>query len=136
MKIDTNKLVAVKINNQSEKLAALYHLSAVTGFPIRPKVLQETLEGISVTHYPYVYIRGDEVTANTGRFDSITEPKTILEFTDLNKFAEVAFIAESYKVKLNSEYSAIVEKDTVKVGCQTFPYSAILEIVAAHDKLI
>jgi len=39
------------------------------------------------------------------------------------------------EVKLNSEYSAIVSKDTIKVGCQTIPYEAVKEIVKAHDSL-
>jgi len=39
------------------------------------------------------------------------------------------------EVKLNGNYAAIVSKDDVKVGCQTFPYDVIKEIVKAHDSI-
>jgi len=40
------------------------------------------------------------------------------------------------KVVLNDTYTAEVSEKEVKVGCQTFPYSVIKKIVAAHDKLV
>lgn len=38
-------------------------------------------------------------------------------------------------IPLNSEYTAEVSKETVKVGCQTIPWSKIEEIVEAHTEL-
>ena len=43
---------------------------------------------------------------------------------------------ESIKVKLNSEYEAVVSKNEVKVGCQTFPISIIQDLVNAKDELL
>ena len=40
-------------------------------------------------------------------------------------------ISVPIKIKLNSDYSAVVSKDDVKVGCQTFPHSVIEEMYAA-----
>jgi hypothetical protein len=38
-------------------------------------------------------------------------------------------------VKLNDNYSAEVSRDTVKVGCQTFPASKIAELAEALEKV-
>lgn len=48
---------------------------------------------------------------------------------------EVPIKPKTVVVPLNDEYKAIVRKDTVEVGCQTFPYSKIEEIIAAHKEL-
>lgn len=38
-------------------------------------------------------------------------------------------------VKLNDSYSAVVSKDTVKVGCQTFPIDILKKLQTAADSL-
>lgn len=48
---------------------------------------------------------------------------------------EVPLKPTEIKVRLNTEYSANVRKDQVTVGCQTFPFSKIEEIIAAHKEL-
>lgn len=42
---------------------------------------------------------------------------------------------EDKKVVLNSEHTAVVTKDSVTVGCQVIPMSAVREIVEAADKM-
>ena len=42
---------------------------------------------------------------------------------------------EEIKVELNSEYTAIVTKEGVKVGCQSFPTSKIRELAKALDEV-
>ncbi len=39
------------------------------------------------------------------------------------------------EVKLNDEYTAVVTKDTIVVGCQTFPISALTALNEAVNKL-
>ncbi len=39
------------------------------------------------------------------------------------------------EVKLNSQYTAVVSKTEIKVGCQTFPVSILKELQSAVDKL-
>lgn len=39
-------------------------------------------------------------------------------------------------VELNSTYTAKVTKDTIEVGCQTFPISILDELIAAHESII
>jgi hypothetical protein len=48
-------------------------------------------------------------------------------------FSEIEEI--SNKVVLNDEYSAIIENDVVKVGCQTIPIDKVEEILKTHKKL-
>jgi hypothetical protein len=37
-------------------------------------------------------------------------------------------------IKLNSEYTALVSTENVKVGCQTFDFNAVLDLAAAVKK--
>ncbi len=39
------------------------------------------------------------------------------------------------RVVLNNEYTALISKDVVNVGCQKIPYDKVLEIVSAHKSL-
>jgi len=43
-------------------------------------------------------------------------------------------IPQSYDVKLNHEYTATITKDTIKVGCQTFPISILDKLQDARKK--
>jgi len=51
------------------------------------------------------------------------------------EFIEAVKKKREVSVKLNSEYSAIVTKENVKVGCQTFTHEVILEVAEAIKKL-
>jgi hypothetical protein len=42
---------------------------------------------------------------------------------------------EEVEVRLKNNYSAIVSKDTIKVGCQTFPSSILEELMTAYKSL-
>lgn len=39
------------------------------------------------------------------------------------------------EVKLNSEYTAIVSKKEIKVGCQTFPIDILDKLCEARDSV-
>lgn len=52
---------------------------------------------------------------------------TFDKFLSLKKELEI-------EIKLNDEYTAIISKDNVKVGCQTFPLSVIQELYNALKK--
>ena len=49
--------------------------------------------------------------------------------------ADSVSVIESVIVKLNNKYTAVVEKDKIKVDCQYFPISVIDELVNARDSL-
>jgi hypothetical protein len=41
----------------------------------------------------------------------------------------------SIEIQLNDSYTAVVSKDTVKVGCQEFPVSKLKELIEAHSSI-
>lgn len=78
-------------------------------------------------NYPWVVIRKDEKYVG-GNYGPDKRYKT-LDFNELfNLFAEI-----KVEVKLNDNHSAIVNKNGIVVGCQTFPLSIIDELVKARD---
>lgn len=54
---------------------------------------------------------------------------------DFNQLFSI-FLPKTETVKLNDSYIAEVTKDSVKVGCQTFPISIIDALVAARNKTL
>lgn len=42
---------------------------------------------------------------------------------------------QTVDVKLNDSHKAVVSRDSIKVGCQTFPISVLDELVKARDSL-
>jgi hypothetical protein len=71
------------------------------------------------------------------RLDSGSKEVSLKEFIlkAASSAKDVEIKPSEIKVPLNSEYDAKVRKDTVTVGCQTFPYSKIEEILEAHKSL-
>jgi len=124
------KKVAIKVNNQVEKLAALTILSNLTGIPIGPKALTETMEGNGVSAYPYVIF---DVNVISGR--RTLEDRKEFSLAEVSNLKDYLKNGDSVEVVLNDSYTAIVSKDTVKVGCQTFPITVLKALVAAHKKL-
>jgi len=53
----------------------------------------------------------------------------------LAEFLDYAAADKPPTVVINDEYTATIDKDSITVGCQTIPWSKVLEIVAAHDAL-
>ena len=47
----------------------------------------------------------------------------------------VELVPEFYELKLNASYTAIVTKETIKVGCQTFPITILKQLQELHNKL-
>lgn len=124
--------IRIKINNQAEKLAALYFLAAKSGCKISDIVLKNTLANNSlVMQHPYVYISGEIVTATCS---DVGHDITIVKFSDLKNFD--SYLALKFvEVVLNKEHTAKVYKDKVVVGCQSFPISVLEELYKAKLSL-
>ena len=52
----------------------------------------------------------------------------------LEEFVDLMAVPESQKVKLNNQYTAIVTKDKIVVGCQQFDVSILEELNKAANK--
>lgn len=79
--------------------------------------------------YPYVKWNGMHLTQCQQILPEDNRPvDSAVEFVGL-------FIKEAKTITLNSCYEATINYDdqTVKVGCQTFPFSKIRELAAALD---
>ena len=72
-------------------------------------------------------------------FANISDDHTNYEYVSLEKMFEL-LASNPYvpvEVKLNSEYTAIIQEDgSVNVGCQSFPYSVIVNLVREMEKVI
>lgn len=72
--------------------------------------------------YPVVIIRNDVKDIGfTGDNANYNWPEDSVEIIDFIYSAPKA-------VKLNDEYTALITKEGVKVGCQTIPFSAVAEL--------
>lgn len=121
--------IRIKINNQAEKLAALYFLAAKSGCKISDIVLKNTLNNnYYIKECPYVYVCGDIITA-AAQEDGVT-----VEFSDLKNF-DSYLKPQFVEVALNQEHTAKVYKNKIVVGCQTFPVSVADALVAAVKQI-
>lgn len=84
----------------------------------------------------YKVITTEEFKHFTIRYIKIHENSIRLYNIDDNfiHYSSVVTPPESITVELNKEYKAIVTKDTIQVGCQTFPISIIDELVKARKQ--
>ena len=76
-------------------------------------------------HYKF---GGDKIIRNSTNINVLSLDEFALKMMGLGK-------PTSYKVKLNDNHEAVVTKDSIKVGCQTFPHSIVEELKAAIEKL-
>jgi len=90
--------------------------------------------------FPHSYIFGNpnqtgfQFPNYDGHFDWSSTPEGKTEVS-IDEFLALLEKPNTISIKLNDQYMAEVSKDMVKVGCQTFPFSKIEEIVEAHAKL-
>jgi len=75
---------------------------------------------------------GDEWTY----FDTVYNSNVYTVYHPLNDWAIWSVVTHSVpvQVKLNRDYTAVVNSDNIRVGCQTFPHSVIEELCAAVQK--
>jgi 5'(3')-deoxyribonucleotidase len=76
-------------------------------------------------HYKFT---GKQIIRNSTNINVLSLDEFALKMMGLGK-------PISYKVKLNDNHEAVVTKDSIKVGCQTFPHSVVEELKAAIEKL-
>lgn len=76
--------------------------------------------------YEWIIIADESNKSMSGNHSSRMDYKTIT-FDEFLALEEPLII----KVKLNDGHTALVSKDGIKVGCQTFPLSIATELVAA-----
>ncbi len=119
--------VVIKVTTQAEKIGALHFLAALAGKPVSPLVLENTMKGENIKDYPYVYVDG----SCAGATSIMPDNKTQYCFADMGKITA----QKEFEVVLNDNHTAIVTKDTIKVGCQAFPISVLDALNKAYEKV-
>jgi len=61
--------------------------------------------------------------------------KCFTAFGQETEWVEFASDSDVVKIQLNSDYTAEVSKDGIKVGCQTFPLEVVKQLAAAVKKV-
>jgi hypothetical protein len=108
--------------------AVVRELATKYNVPLFPSMETDSFEdemNWGSQHYRFV---GDKIIRNDANINVLSLDEFALKMMGLGK-------PTSYKVKLNDNHEAVVTKDSIKVGCQTFPHSVVEELKAAIEKL-
>lgn len=128
MKLENNKAYQIRWQNK-EQLTVIVNFLWSKGFHYNELSVEKFIEEWFTDHYYYIVIYPDD--KSLGGNHSPCGSLVLLTMGDL-------FTAEwpvSIIVKLNDSYTAVVTKEQVQVGCQTFTHSAVLELAAAVNKI-
>ena len=125
------KAFIVKTKTKEESLKVINVLAAMGVMPPQNKTPQAFLEEF---YGRYSYGAGFFSNGTSELWNSNREGEAIVSLSEL--VAHVEKELETTKtLKLNDEYSASITKDTVKVGCQTFPSDIVLEMARIVEEL-
>ena len=121
--------VLIHVTNKFEKLAALHLLADLAEVSHESISLDDTKKGEGIADFPYVGV-------GSGRSGGFYESKgrIVIEFCEIGKIDEILAKHVTFEVKLNDSHTAIVSKDTIQVGCQTFKAGIITSLAAAWEK--
>lgn len=117
------KQIRTKVDSKSEALNLLKILELL-GFKVNDC---DSAEQYVETHSNYNGVRDVGITTN-GRIATWSFSDSTLTLSEFLKEAVERAPASFKTLQLNSEYIAVIEGDLVKVGCQTFPTSKVLEL--------
>ncbi len=118
--------VCIKASNLTEKVAAHYFLHGKFGTEL-PKNMDRP---------NFLYIGLHPYRKQTDSWVYPDSHSYFINFKDLHKFDEwFESIDHEETVVLNDSYSAVVTRNGIKVGCQTFPLSIVAELQKAVDKV-
>ena len=123
--------VCIHVNNCAEKIAALYFLSEKTGVKPSQASLGDALKGQLNGRWIAVSISDSYIS---GWFAKLSD-RIEIPFAYMHKIDDIIAGHDSVKVKLNDTYTAIVTRDEIKVGCQTFKIGILTSLLAAHKKI-
>lgn len=100
----TYKDIAIKTNNQAEKLAALYFLADKTGLKIYDDVLSITLVNKKAYEdFPFVYVcreDGNDYVSAASR----VEDEIVVQFSELSKIDDILKNENKPKIEVGKKY--------------------------------
>jgi hypothetical protein len=105
-------------------------------------VTDEIIEGIAKSidkRLAALYKKNGQphIHPGTTHLETLIKLKLGLSVRDKDRAALEKYFPEkhSIEIQLNDSYTAVVSKDTVKVGCQEFPVSKLKELLEAHSSI-
>ena len=119
--------IYIQVSNNTECLASLLLLSKLSGEKINETSLNAAINNESF--YDFVTVSGGNVV----RKDSSFNAKNIISFKEIGNLD--VHINLKVEVVLNSDYTAVVTKDTITVGCQKFPIAVLQKLLEAQLKV-
>ena len=122
------KNICIKTNNRAEKLLALHVMKSLKGSQIcedKGLTLNQTIENKGIFSFPYV--------VHNGGYN--IRAQKIYTISDLPKLMEDYYDSQTQTVKLSDEYSAVISKENVVIGCQTFTHTVFETLKNEIDKL-
>lgn len=131
MKTPTKRIIQVNtfgIKGVKESIISLYE----------ERVGQVTQRNLLVTgtNRDWLFLYLDNSFGSNINYGARAQVDTSIETMTIDEvLVYLKTLSLTIDVKLNASYTAVVSKDTVKVGCQTFPISVIKEILDASKKL-
>lgn len=89
--------------------------------------------------YPIIVVRHDKIVTGDNSHNDLFFCRNSYHFNELEEFIKYItdYLArpQQIEVSLNAEYKAIVTKNGIKVGCQTFAPDIIEKLAAAYKSL-
>lgn len=126
--------VKIKCANTFERSVAMHFLAGLTKCPIHPNCLRDEWKEENFRKYPHVGVYKDTNFVHfwtEGNSRSYT-PTTHISFGELYKLKPIQ--KKPVTVKLNDEYEAEIEQDTIKVGCQVFSWDVVQKLTKGIQK--
>lgn len=125
------KTFVIICKNITERSIAMHSCSRILNAPIDQSTLEDEWSESDFKKWPSIRVGNAFISA----YDS----NQGCEGNEIVKFAKLADFLSSFKkqieIKLNDEYTAVVNKNFVQVGCQTFPLEKIEEVYEAIQTL-
>lgn len=116
--------INVKTKTQKDILAKL--LKAMGYSPY-------TSETIDYSYWQAGDLPDKQYQGTSGAIDS----GKLFQFNELDQFIDYISAPQTFKIKLNDDYTAIITKDSplIEVGCQKFDIGTIKYIVEEYNRL-
>lgn len=96
----TIKNLAIKTNNQAEKLAALYFMASKIGCKISEIILEDTIKNVCINAYPIVYYYPTYINATF----NAPEDFHLVEFSELSNIDKILEKLNKPKIEVGKRY--------------------------------
>jgi hypothetical protein len=132
-----NKSLAIKVNSIEQSRIASYAIACVLDSDIKHLKRYYSEIGADWKAGAIIYIDngGNYVSEYTLDYLRSLKGVRIFEFSELDKAIKYLEAEKVVEVVLNKQYKAVITKECVEVGCQSFTHEAVLRVAEAINSL-